>query len=275
MDALGTTTLIARRESDHLERRASRATPRDEGGYLTWEAITGRMPRGSTPPERIMGRFVGRSTEFGFPVPPASLRVKMLKAPSNWTVFVQTATEVPVAKLIGWLPAAGLLRLEFGSRRVVRADYQPLPEAWAQTYHGVALDFARIEATGEASAAVTGTRQALAAFARRLYGPTAPLELVQLHVAEAPHLFLTLPQDDALRAAVEAGYYRIPRALNLNELAKRLGITSASLSERLRRAEGRIITRYVDAGSASPWDEQTLFDDEPPAGSTIRWPELD
>lgn len=233
----------------------------------------GRMPRQSDPPAKIMGRFVGRAEEFGFAVPPASLRLKLLKAPSNWTAFIQTATEVPVAKLVEWLPTAGLLRIEFGSRRVVRADFQPLPEAWAKTYHGVGLDLARVEPTGEASATVTGTRQALAAFARRLYGPTAPLELVHLHTVEPHASFLTLPQDDALRAAVEAGYYRIPRALNLNELAKKLGITSASLSERLRRAEGRIITRYVDAGSASPWDEQTLFDEEPKGSAGIEWPE--
>lgn len=235
--------------------------------------IVPRMPSETDHPAKIIGRFVGRAEEFGFAIPPASLRLKLLKAPVNWTVFIQTATEVPVAKLVEWLPTAGLLRLEFGSRRVVRADFQPLPEVWARTFHGVGLDFARIEPTGDASATVTGTRHALAAFAGRLYGPTAPLELVELHAAERHTTFLTLPQDDALRAAVEAGYYRIPRALNLNELAKKLGITSASLSERLRRAEGRIITRYVDAGSASPWDQETIFDLHAANSTAVEWPE--
>lgn len=222
---------------------------------------------------KIIGRFAGRAEEFGFALPPATLRFKLLKTPAHWTVFIQTATPVPVAKLVEWLPSTGLLRMEFGSRGVVRADFMPLPEAWARTFQGVALDLARIEPTGEASVTVNGSRNGLATFARRLYGPTAPLELVQLHDAEPRDSFLTLPQDDALRAAVVAGYYRIPRALNLNELAKQLGITSASLSERLRRAEGRIITRYVDAGSAGPRDEQTLFDEEPVASAPIEWPE--
>lgn len=230
------------------------------------------MPPEPEAPAKILGRFVGRSEEFGFGLPPAALRLKLIRASTHWTAFVQTTTEVSVAKLVEWLPAAGLLRIEFGSRRVVRADFQPLPPAWAERFEGVSLDFARIEAGGETAVTVTGPRHALAAFARRLYGPTAPLELVQLQAVEPRTTFLTLPQDDALRVAVEAGYYRIPRSLNLNELAKKLGITSASLSERLRRAEGRIITRYVDAGSASPWDEQTLFDEEP-AASTVEWPE--
>ena len=219
------------------------------------------------------GRFVARAEQIGFAAPPAPLRLKLLKAPTGWTVFLQCAgPDVPVARLVEWLPAAALLRLEFGSRRVVRADYQSLPEAWARCFQGVALDVARLDPDGEASVTITGTRSALAAFARRLYGPTAPLELAKLHAAEPAAAFLTHPQDDALRAAVEAGYYRIPRTLNLSQLAKRLGISSASLSERLRRAEGRIITRYVHAGSASPWDEVTLFDDAPPDFAAVEWP---
>lgn len=240
---------------------------------MIWETIQRQMPPAREPPAKIMGRFVGRAEEFGFTVPPASLRFKLLKAPASWTVFLQSKSDLPVSKIVEWLPTAGLLRIEFGSHRVIRADFQPLPEAWARTFQGVTVDFARIEADGSVSATVTGSRHGLAAFARRLYGPTAPLELVQLHSVQPPVAFLTLPQDDALRAAVAAGYYRIPRKLNLHQLAKKLGITSASLSERLRRAEGRIISRYVDAGSASPWDEKTLFDEAPPGSDSIVWPE--
>ncbi|HLE96818.1 MAG TPA: helix-turn-helix domain-containing protein [Candidatus Thermoplasmatota archaeon] len=191
----------------------------------------------------------------------------------NWTVFLQSASEIHAAKVVAWLPTSGLLRLEFGSHRVIRADFEPLPDAWARVFLGVTLEFARLEPNGAASVRITGSRAALAKFARRLYGATAPLELVELRATEPPVTFLTLPQDDALRVAVAAGYYRIPRALNLDELAKKLGITSASLSERLRRAEGRIISRYVDAGSASPWDEKTLFDEAPPDFSSVVWPE--
>lgn len=231
------------------------------------------MPRTPESPDRIVGRFVGRADALGFAIPPATMRLKLLQTNDHWTLFVQSADDVPASKIVEWLPNQGLLRLEFGSRHVIRADYQPLPEPWARAFKGVALDFARIDPAGESSVTVSGTRPALTAFARRMYGPTAPLELVELREAKARVTFLTTPQDDALRMAVASGYYRIPRALNLEELAKTLGITSASLSERLRRAEGRIITRYVDAGSASPWDEQTLFDSEPADFAAIVWPE--
>lgn len=229
---------------------------------------------GSERSERIVGRFGARAVDLGFAVPPASFRVKLLKSHASWTLFVQTPPGVPAAKIVEWLPTGALLRIEFGSRNVLRADFQSLPEAWARAFLGVSLDFGRVDPDGEATVTISGARRAIAAFARRLYGPTAPLELVELHAQEAPVKFLTIPQDDALRAAVAAGYYRIPRSLNLNDLAKTLGITSASLSERLRRAEGRIIVRYVEAGGASPWDEKTLFDAAPDASAGVEWEEL-
>ena len=231
------------------------------------------MPSAREPPQRIMGRFVGRVDEFGFAAPPVPLRLKLLKVTTTWTLFLQSAPGVHPARIVEWLPTTGLLRIEFGSRSVIRADYRPLPATWARTFQGVDLQVARLGPDGEASATLTGSRQGLATFARRLYGPTAPLELVELHAVDPPATFLTLPQDGALRAAVAAGYYRIPRTLNLDQLAKKLGITSASLSERLRRAEGRIITRYTDAGSASPWDEETLFDHIPADLAAAEWPE--
>ena len=59
---------------------------------------------------------------------------------------------------------------------------------------------------------------------------------------------LTPLQEDALRSAVDTGYYRIPRPLNLHQLAAKSDVTAASFSERLRRAEGRVITQYVAMG---------------------------
>lgn len=57
---------------------------------------------------------------------------------------------------------------------------------------------------------------------------------------------LTDLQDDALRRAVALGYYQIPRGIHLSELAAKLSVSPAALSERLRRAEARLVLRYVD-----------------------------
>lgn len=47
---------------------------------------------------------------------------------------------------------------------------------------------------------------------------------------------LTSPQREALKAAVEHGYFAIPRQISLGELANEVGISHQALSERLRRA---------------------------------------
>lgn len=234
-------------------------------GYFCYDVIAVRMPKPREASRRILGRFHGRAEHLGLQAPRATLRLKLLRPAEAgyWTLFVQALAAESVPEAVRWLQLTSPLRLEFGSRNIVRADYDRLPAEVAKAFAGVEMQLTRLDPNGDAAISVVGTRGSVAAFARRLYGPRAPLDLVQLRGVEPPIKLLTTPQDDAIRAAVAAGYYRIPRALNLEELARRLGITSGSLSERLRRAEGRIITRHVEAGGTSPWDEKTLFDVRP------------
>lgn len=53
-------------------------------------------------------------------------------------------------------------------------------------------------------------------------------------------------QYDALRAAVEGGYYEIPRRTTTDELAARLGVGRRTAEEHLRRAENKIIGAVFD-----------------------------
>lgn len=54
-------------------------------------------------------------------------------------------------------------------------------------------------------------------------------------------------QRDALRAAVEHGYYETPRRIELGDLAEKLEIPRSTLSYRLRRAEATLATTVVEA----------------------------
>lgn len=56
---------------------------------------------------------------------------------------------------------------------------------------------------------------------------------------------LTSKQDNIIRIAYELGYYDFPRKISLTSLAKKLNLSSATLSEILRRGEYRIISSYV------------------------------
>ncbi|MCU4740128.1 helix-turn-helix domain-containing protein [Halobacteria archaeon AArc-m2/3/4] len=53
-------------------------------------------------------------------------------------------------------------------------------------------------------------------------------------------------QQRALRAAVEHGYYETPRTIDLSDLADELGIPRSTLSYRLRRAEAKLATSFVE-----------------------------
>lgn len=64
----------------------------------------------------------------------------------------------------------------------------------------------------------------------------------------------TTKQREALRRAFEAGYFEVPRRTTMADIAAELDISTAALSQRLRRG----ITSYVDVDdlySGSPGDE--------------------
>lgn len=212
------------------------------------------------PSTRTSGRFFGSAGQFGFTPPPIGLRLKLIPAHSHWTLFVQPLAPSSMGQLVGWLEAWSPLRIEFGSRDVLRADFDPLPEAWSARFRLLDLDMLRLSTNGDAVASISGPRPALAAFSRLVSLPDSHIEVRRLADEPLNARLLTPAQDQALREAVHAGYYRIPRPLNLHQLAGRLDVSCSSLSERLRRAEGRVITRYVNAGGRSPWDERTLYD---------------
>lgn len=73
--------------------------------------------------------------------------------------------------------------------------------------------------------------------------------------AEIP---LTEPQREALLAALDEGYYRIPRDLTLEELARKLGISDTALSQRLRRGLTVLLTSTLtDRGTDTHDDDHT------------------
>jgi hypothetical protein len=56
-------------------------------------------------------------------------------------------------------------------------------------------------------------------------------------------------QRQAVRAAVQAGYYEAPRQATLDEISAELGIPRSTLSYRLRRAESHLARAFVTAGA--------------------------
>ena len=57
---------------------------------------------------------------------------------------------------------------------------------------------------------------------------------------------LTDRQREALATAHELGYFEVPRTASLGDVAAELGITAASASERLRRAQAELVASELD-----------------------------
>ncbi|MFC4549084.1 bacterio-opsin activator domain-containing protein [Halorussus sp. GCM10023401] len=81
----------------------------------------------------------------------------------------------------------------------------------------------------------------------RLYHPTEPMAGGQFG--------LSPKQRTALLAAVEHGYFDIPRAVSMDELADKLGIAQQSLSKLLRRAHRNTVTNVLTV--SHPDDDNT------------------
>lgn len=58
--------------------------------------------------------------------------------------------------------------------------------------------------------------------------------------------FLTDKQFRTLMLAHRKGYYKIPRKITLEELSEELGVKRVACQERIRRAEQKIIDKYVN-----------------------------
>jgi predicted DNA binding protein len=73
--------------------------------------------------------------------------------------------------------------------------------------------------------------------------------LTRQNEAEPPGEGLTDRQQEALRIAYERGYFDIPREASLEDVAEELDVTASSVSERLRRAQ----TRLIEETMAPTW----------------------
>ncbi|WP_128225464.1 helix-turn-helix domain-containing protein [Halobacteriaceae archaeon SHR40] len=79
--------------------------------------------------------------------------------------------------------------------------------------------------------------EAVSVEATRVYNPTKP--------DAGPWYGLSDPQREAIRLAVESGYYDIPRGCTTQELADKLGISDQAVTERLRRAIVALVTHTL------------------------------
>ncbi|WP_079977520.1 helix-turn-helix domain-containing protein [Halococcus sediminicola] len=88
-------------------------------------------------------------------------------------------------------------------------------------------------------------REALTAYRKHCKERGIDFGLESLNRGASPEKSqLTAPQSSLLKAAIEGGYFDIPRNITMNELATQFDISNQAASERLRRALSNILTSH-------------------------------
>lgn len=99
---------------------------------------------------------------------------------------------------------------------------------------------------GVATVEVTGSRERLSRLGDHFSALDLEFEVVYIQEYTEPGGILSSRQRELICAAVDRGYYDSPRRCTLTELAEEFDIAKSTCSEILHRAEGEIITRFVD-----------------------------
>ncbi|HTZ62228.1 MAG TPA: helix-turn-helix domain-containing protein [Thermoplasmata archaeon] len=116
-------------------------------------------------------------------------------------------------------------------------------------------------------ASFRGEERALRRVLKRLDREEFPYRIVRASgrpfVPEEASPLLTPLQAKQLARAWVLGYYSVPRRITLHRLARQSGRSAPGLGKLLRRAEGRLVARWLSAEGVPP---------EEPAASPVREP---
>lgn len=104
---------------------------------------------------------------------------------------------------------------------------------------------------GRFAVTLVASRGRLAEYVAELSTAGIPYRVSSLTRSDDPGELLTARQRRVVAEAVDRGYYNDPRRCTVTELGDVLGIHKSSASRLLHRAEGRIVTAFVDG--ASTW----------------------
>jgi len=179
-------------------------------------------------------------TSLAVPPPPADVELKLLQGtPADGLTLLLRWSGAESARVLAWAASWGACPVRTSTRgdsHVAICPLAALPPSWHAFAPPLVLHQLSLRPDGGANVHVEGPADAIAAMAQDLES-TLP--------KRSPTTELTGRQDEALRAAASLGYYTIPRPATLKELAAELGVSVASSSELLRRAENLVLLQHV------------------------------
>lgn len=191
---------------------------------------------------------------LGLPRPPTELHLTVLKHFATWVILAR-GHHGHVEQWRDWASRIATPRtppvvtsVAAGSA-LVRATYDRLPLPLEQMLGATHVERMTLAPDGLLMIVSQGPPRQLELFLEGLSGRGPP-----------PRTWprLTDRQSEALSKAFEGGYYQMPRRQNLRALAKEMGTSATALSEMLRRAEARLVERYVESLAGSSFKPPAL-----------------
>lgn len=110
---------------------------------------------------------------------------------------------------------------------------------------GIPLELPITIVDGEVTVEVTASRERLSELGDLLEQFGIPFELVSVTQSVDTQSLLTTEQYELLETAIDAGYYDTPRTCTLTELAEAVDLAKSTTSEKLHRAESKVIKEFV------------------------------
>lgn len=145
---------------------------------------------------------------------------------------------------------------ELDGRSLVRIEWTDEVDGLLENIS--ATDGALVDATGTTEEWTFQLRfvgySQLSAFFRACVEDDIAVEVNRVHnpiEGERGRFGLTPLQQETLLAALETGYFAVPRETSLADLGEHLGVSDAAVSERLRRGQATLVAATLLAGAAA------------------------
>lgn len=207
-----------------------------------------RLPGGGE--DHVLVHLELSAEALGTDPPPSRTHIRAYKVPSGW-VLLLWAPQGPTDAIRAWAKAkAPSEEIGFGEvgERIVALQCDALPPAWETLFGLFDAHHLIMGPGGSALTRIEGSRDEVGEFLGGLELDVKP-ESVEVVPAAGDRIrddVLTPRQEHALARAAALGYFDIPRRIQLDGLADRLGTSSSALSELLRRGQARLVTKYLD-----------------------------
>lgn len=199
--------------------------------------------------DQVLVRLELTAGDLGADPPPSRCHVRAYKTASGWVVLIW-APHGPSDATQAWARSQTEAdEIAFGEvgERTVALECDSLPDKWRTLFLLFDADHLILEPDGKALTQIRGSRDEIGEFLVGLGElETESVKVLPEADDRVREDILTEHQERALGRAAALGYFDVPRRIQLGELAERLDMSTSALSELLRRAQGRLISSYLD-----------------------------